>query len=140
MTPEQIAFIKASWKQVAKLDATVVGQLFYTRLFEVNPELQSLFKSPQPEQSKKLIAMLGYIISRLDKLDEVTGEIQRLAQRHVQYGVKERHYNMVGAALLWTLKKGLGEQWSVELEEAWTKCYGTLSSAMIDASQEAELV
>lgn len=140
MTLEQITIIKASWQQVATLEAVVVGQLFYARLFEVNPELKALFKGSQAEQSKKLIGMLGYIISRLDKLDELTEDIQRLARRHVQYGVKESHYNAVGEALLWALKKGLGDQWNIGLEQAWTSCYLALSSAMIDASQEAELV
>lgn len=139
MTPQQIQAVKDSWKQVAKLDAAIVGQLFYARLFEVNPELKSLFRTSQPEQSKKLMAMIGYIISRLDRLDDLEEDIQRMALRHVHYGVKEKHYNIVGAALLWTLKKSVGEGWNASLEEAWTKCYVTLSAAMIDASQEAEL-
>ena len=31
---------------------------------------------------------------------------------------------MVGASLLWTLEKGLGEAWTPELAEAWTVAYG----------------
>ena len=63
-----------------------------------------------------------------------------MAQRHVQYGVNEMHYQTVGAALLWTLQKGLGKGWHTELEEAWACCYASLSSAMVAASKEVEMV
>ena len=54
-----------------------------------------------------------------------------LAKRHVNYGAKPEHYPVVGAALLWTLEKGLGEAWTPEVAEAWTAAYGTLSGYMI---------
>ena len=38
---------------------------------------------------------------------------------------------MVGAALLWTLEKGLGDDWTPEVADAWGTAYGTLSSYMI---------
>ena len=38
---------------------------------------------------------------------------------------------MVGAALLWTLEKGLGDGWTPQVAEAWTAAYGTLSGYMI---------
>jgi hemoglobin-like flavoprotein len=61
-----------------------------------------------------------------------------LAQRHVKYGVEPKHYEPVGAALLWTLEKGLGTNWNEEVKEAWTLCYVTLSGAMIAACEEIE--
>ena len=79
--------------------------------------------------------MLGYVISKLDKLEVIMDEVSKLAQRHVNYGVKDEHYTVVGSALLWTLEKGLADHWNEELEEAWTTCYVTLSGAMISASQ-----
>jgi hemoglobin-like flavoprotein len=41
------------------------------------------------------------------------------------------HYATVGAALLWTLEKGLGASWTPELAAAWTLAYTTLSGFMI---------
>lgn len=35
--------------------------------------------------------------------------LQELGRRHVGYGVLPRHYATVGDALLWTLKRGLGQ-------------------------------
>ena len=41
------------------------------------------------------------------------------------------HYPVVGGALLYTLEKGLGEDWTPELADAWTAAFGTLSGYMI---------
>jgi hypothetical protein len=54
-----------------------------------------------------------------------------LAKRHVSYGAKAEHYPVVGAALLWTLEKGLGDGWTPEVADAWGTAYGTLSGYMI---------
>ena len=53
-----------------------------------------------------------------------------LARRHLAYGVKDQHYDSVGAALLWTLEQGLGEQWTPEVKGAWSAAYGTLAGVM----------
>ena len=82
--------------------------------------------------------MIGYVINKLDALDDILDEVSKLAQRHVQYGVKDEHYLVVGEALLWTLEKGLAGHWNEEMKESWTACYTILSNAMIQASQERE--
>lgn len=134
MTTHQINLIKSSW-QAAAANPAVVGELFYGRLFEIAPEVKPMFsRTTVAEQSKKLLTMLSYVIAKLDKLEDIIAEVVKLAQRHRDYGVKEEHYTMVGAALIWTLEKGLGDKWNEELKEAWTTCYITLSLAMINAA------
>ena len=54
-----------------------------------------------------------------------------MAQRHVGYGVKPAHYKLVGNALLWTLEKGLGDDWTQDVKAAWTACYTILADTMI---------
>ncbi len=137
MTIRQITLVQESFDLVAKIPAEVVGELFYNHLFEISPEVKPLFGNAQmPEQSRKLITMLAYVIGKLDKLDSIMEEVAKLAQRHVKYGVTPEQYQPVGTALLWTLEKGLGSNWNEELGEAWTLCYVTLSGAMIEATEE----
>lgn len=139
MTTRQVQLVKDSWANVSQLDTVVVGGLFYNRLFEIAPELRSLFRSTEISlQSKKLLAMMGYIINKLDILDEIMDEVAKLAQRHVHYGVKDEHYTLVGKAMLWTLEKGLDADWTHEVEQAWIACYTVLASAMVQAGWEAE--
>lgn len=136
MTQSDIQLVKYSWSVIERLDPVVAGGIFYKRLLETAPQLRPLFREPIPMQSKKLITMIGYVIHRLDKLDTILTDIQQLAQRHVRYGVKEEHYALVGATLLWTLEQALSELWTPEVKEAWVTCYQLLSSAMIDAVAE----
>src|SRR5438045_1456759 len=103
MTPHQINLIKSSWKTVCTLDPVTVGGLFYNRVFEIAPAVKAMFRQPMDEQSKKLFATLSFVISKLDKLDDIVAEVIKLAKRHVNYGVKPAHYAIVGQALLWTL-------------------------------------
>ena len=139
MNARQINLVKSTWSIVAQLEPEVVGSLFYTRLLETNPELKTIFHTPVAEQSRKLISMISYVINKLDKLESVIDEVKKLAVRHVRYGVKEQHYAKVGAALLWTLEKGLSDMWNEEIEAAWIACYTILSGAMIQASQYEEV-
>ncbi len=138
MTTRQIAIVKSTWAIVASLDTEAVGGLFYNRLFEIAPEVKGMFRSPMPEQSKKLFTMIGYVISKLDKLEDIMDEVAKLAKRHVQYGAKAAHYQVVAEALLWTLEKGLGNEWTEEVKESWVLCYTTLAGAMIAASGDTQ--
>jgi len=138
MTNKQIDLVKTSWAIVTTIDPVTVGGLFYNRLFEIAPQLKPMFRNPMPEQSKKLLAMINYVISKLDKLEDIVHEVAKLAKRHVSYGVKPDHYRVVGDALLWTLEKGLSENWNSEVKEAWSNCYQVLSSAMMNASEWTE--
>lgn len=136
MTTKNIELVKGSWALVAAMDMETVGSLFYNRLFEIAPEVQPMFsKTTMPEQSKKLLTMLSYVIAKLDKLDDIIDEVAKLAKRHQGYGVKAEHYTAVGQALLWTLEQGLGMQWNEELKASWTEVYIVLSGAMINAGE-----
>lgn len=134
MTNHQISLVKSTWAMVATLEPETVGGLFYNRLFEIAPEVRAMFRTPVAEQSRKLLSMIGYVINKLDKLEDIIDEVAKLAQRHVQYGVTAEHYQVVGSALLWTLEKGLGEHWTEEVKEAWVLCYTTLANAMVAAA------
>lgn len=139
MNTRNIELVKTSWTLVAKMEMETVGSLFYTRLFELKPEVRPMFiRNTMPEQSRKLLTMLSYVISKLDKLEEIMDEVAKLAQRHTKYGVRSEHYSAVGTALLWTLEKGLDGLWNDDLRLAWTEVYSTLSGAMMAAQKGEE--
>jgi nitric oxide dioxygenase len=138
MTPNQIELVRASWSKVATTNSEVVGELFYNRLFSIAPEVKPLFHGPMPSQYRKLLSMLSYVISKLNRLEDILDEVAALAKRHVHYGVKPEFFTPVGAALLWTLEQGLGDDWTEETKAAWIECYTILSGAMIQTIQQAE--
>ena len=107
MTPQQIDLVQSSFKKVVPIAGTA-ADLFYDRLFEIAPEVRPLFPQDLGEQKKKLMAMLGTAVGNLHKLDTILPAVKDLGSRHKGYGVTAAHYAPVGAALLWTLEKGLG--------------------------------
>jgi len=136
LTDHEMSLIKTSWAKIRNIDPVAAGDAFYTKLFFDRPELKKMFPQEMDAQSKKLMDMINTIVTHLDRLDELTAEIVAMAKRHEGYGVLPEHYEPVGDALLWTLKAGLGNEWNEELKNAWVKCYGMLSNAMIGVTAE----
>jgi hemoglobin-like flavoprotein len=140
MTPRQVDLIRGSWTSVEPIQ-DVAADLFYARLFELDPALRRLFRNTDMDQQKKvLMQTLTVVVKSLDRLDQLVPAIEALGRRHAGYGVRPEHYETVGAALLWTLGQGLGEAFTPELERAWTEAYSTIASVMIGASAQGEAV
>jgi nitric oxide dioxygenase len=138
MTPDNIQRVQASFAQVAPI-AEQAASLFYARLFELAPEVRPLFRGDMAEQGRKLMAMLATVVGGLSRLDTLVPVARALAQRHVAYGARPEHYAVVGTALLDTLSKGLGDDFTPEVRAAWVEAYGLLSGAMLDAHRAAEV-
>ncbi|MFG1246404.1 globin family protein [Xanthobacter flavus] len=136
MTPHQIELIQESFAKVVPI-ADTAAALFYGRLFEIAPEVKPLFKGDMSLQGAKLMATLGLVVAGLNDLSKIVPAAESLARKHVAYGVKDAHYAPVGAALIWTLERGLGPDFTPETKDAWVEAYGILSSVMIAASAEA---
>ena len=141
MTPDQVSLVQDSFAKVAPISEQA-AVMFYDRLFEVAPAVKSMFPVDMTEQRRKLMATLAVVVNGLGDLQSILPAASALAIRHVSYGARAEHYPVVGAALLWTLEKGLGEAWTPDVAAAWSAAYGTLSGFMIskayDSSQAAE--
>ncbi|WP_425404260.1 globin family protein [Hwanghaeella sp.] len=135
MTPEQIKLVQSSFQKVLPI-ADTAADIFYDRLFEIAPEVRSLFPDDMKEQKKKLLKMLAGAVNGLDRVEEVVPVLQGLGVRHAGYNVKLEQYDTVGAALLYTLGKGLGDDFTPEVEEAWTECYSLVAGVMKEAQAQ----
>lgn len=129
ITTHQVKLVQSSWDLVAPI-APQAAELFYGRLFELDPSLRELFKADLKDQGKKLMQMLGMVVRGLTNLERLLPTVQDLGKRHGNYGVADSHYDTVGAALLWTLEQGLGKNLTSEVREAWTAAYVMLASTM----------
>ena len=135
MTPRQVELIRTSWTSVEPI-ADVAATLFYDRLFEADPAIRRMFRSTDmAAQKKNLMQTLTVVVRSLDHLEQLVPAVQALGRRHGGYGVKPAHYDMVGAALLWTLGQGLGEAFTAEVSEAWAEAYSILATVMIEAAE-----
>jgi hemoglobin-like flavoprotein len=137
MTPKQKQLIRTTWEQVVPISDQAAA-MFYRRLFEIDPSTQPLFHSTDlVQQRRKLLQVLNVAVASLDNLGALAKMVDELGRRHAGYGVKEGHYDSVGAALLWTLEQGLGEAWTPDVEAAWTDVYVLLSGIMLNAQKAA---
>ena len=136
MTPKQVGLIKVTWDKVYPISEKA-AELFYGKLFELDPELKPLFGGDMAEQGKKLMTMINTVVESLENVEELVPAVQDLGVRHAGYGVKDEHYDTVAEALLWTLGQGLGDDFTDEVKEAWTAAYVVLATTMKDAAAAA---
>lgn len=136
MTPHQIELVQSSFNLVTPILESAT-MMFYDRLFQLDPSLRQMFRSPQEEQARKLAHVLTVVVEGLSRPEQILPAVEELGRRHSAYGVRPAHYASVGAALLWTLQSGLGEAFTAEVREAWASAYFLLSSTMQRAAAEA---
>jgi nitric oxide dioxygenase len=137
MNDSQIQLVQESFAKVVPIK-DAAAEIFYSDLFETAPEVKPYFaNSDMSEQGSKLMATLGVVVNGLRDLDKIVPVAQKLAIGHVDYGVKAEDYDKVGASLLRTLEKGLGEDYTSDVNDAWVTAYTTLSGVMKDAAYPA---
>jgi hemoglobin-like flavoprotein len=136
MTPTEINLVKDSFRKIAPI-ADQAAALFYARLFELDPSLRPLFRGDMAEQGRKLMTMIATAVASLDRVDTIVPALRQLGARHATYQVTDEHYATVGAALLWTLEKGLGGAFTQEVRAAWTDTYTLLANTMLEATRQA---
>lgn len=130
MSPQQKYLIRKSFSRIEGM-GTVPALIFYRRLFEMAPELRSLFKSDIEAQASRLLEMLALLISHLENGTLLAMELQQLGQRHTGYGVKPEHFEIVGRALIQMLRETVGGEFTAEVEEAWIDLYRAVAESMI---------
>jgi hemoglobin-like flavoprotein len=132
MTPQQVDLVQRTWRAVLPVGDTA-AELFYGKLFSLDPSIQSLFRNDLREQGRNLTSMMSVAVGSLSRPQRITLAVQQLGRRHAAYGVERRHYELVGTALLWMLEHVLAEAFTPEVREAWTEVYDLLATTMQDA-------
>ncbi len=136
MTPRQTTLVQESFEQLAPI-SRAAAYLFYERLFELDPSVRPLFVGDIHEQGRKLMQIIAVAVNGLDQFEPLRPAIEELGRSHVAYGVVSEHYAAVGVALLWTLERCLGEQFTAEVRAAWIEAYDILASTMQNAAEAA---
>ncbi len=133
MTPEQIDVVQRTWRAVLPVGDTA-AELFYGKLFSLDPQIPKLFKNDMVEQGRNLTAMISVAVGSLARPERITLAVRQLGRRHAAYGVRPHHYEAVCTALLWMLEKCLGEAFTPEARTAWSETYAYLSTTMQEAA------
>lgn len=134
MNEKEISLVQNSFQKVLPI-ADQAAEIFYGKLFELDPSLKSLFSGDMKQQGKKLMTMIGVAVNGLNNLEAIVPAVQDLGRRHKGYNVPASSYETVGVALIDTLSVGLGDEFTDDVKAAWVKVYGVLSSTMIEAAE-----
>jgi hemoglobin-like flavoprotein len=129
MNERERELVKRSWGQIEP-DAMRLAELFYSRLFEMEPPLRRLFRGDITAQQARLAAMLGTLVADLDRLEQLRPALRELGQRHAAYGVTHAHYGTFGEALMWALHRVLWSDFTPEVEEAWRAAFKLMATEM----------
>ena len=135
LTERQIALVRSGFQSFQATGESSAIR-FYERLFELAPHLRKLFPNDLEEQARKFLQALKVIVNSLSSTERTARMLQRLGDRHKDYGVKTSYYEVVGEALLGTLDDALGDEFTDEAREAWTAAFRLISAAMISARNQ----
>jgi len=135
MTPDKVALVQTSFQKVAPI-ADTAADLFYGRLFEIAPQVRPMFPDDMSEQKTKLMKMLATAVTHLHEVEKIVPAVQHLGRTHAGYGVTDDQYDVVAEALIWTLGKGLGDDFTDEVQGAWVEAYTLLATVMKQAAAE----
>lgn len=134
MTPRQRQLVRESYPVLREL-AFPLSQLFYGRLFELEPGLRRMFRQDLAGQGLKLMEMLSAVAEHVDRLDSLDPLLRELGKRHAGYGVLPHHYATVEQALLWSLGHAMENEFDGELKSAWRALIAQASAAMLAGAQ-----
>jgi len=129
VTPDQVDLLQRSWRSVLPVGDTA-AELFYGKLFSLDPRLRVLFKNDMREQGRNLTAMISVAVGALERPERIERAVRELGRRHAAYGVRSEHYGTVGVALIWMLEKCLGDAFTPEVRQAWADAYRLLADLM----------
>lgn len=135
MTPVQIGHVRRSFALIEPI-APQVAAIFYDNLFIADPGLRRLFQGNMAQQGMRLMTMIATAVDLLEAPDTLVPVLRKLGARHVNYGVRDEHYATVGAALLKTLKQGLGHAYTDDVHDAWVTLYDVVSQTMMAATRQ----
>lgn len=133
MSPEDIVTVQSTWSKVLPIKEAA-GQIFRERLLETDRSLECLCQGDIREQGMNLVRVIDAAVTGLSRLERFAPLIQAIGRRFAGRGVRDHHYVAIGAALLWTLDKALGAEFTPKVNDAWTTVYGELATTMRDAA------
>ena len=133
MNARDIRLVQFTFEMIAP-DADMAAEAFYRHLFALDPSLRPMFRGDMKEQGEKLMKILAVVVRGLDRIEALLPAVRSLGQRHVRHGVQAAHYDTFAAALLATLREGLGAIFTDEVKAAWTAAYTALAGVMLEAA------
>ncbi len=131
MNPQSLHLLRKSLA-VVEAKQPVPGLVFYRRLLEIEPSLQSLFRRDIEAQAQRFVEMLSQLATKLDRPEELHAMLVALGQRHSAYGAKPEYFPLAGRALLDMVGSVLDRGLSPAARKAWSEFFEIICTGMLE--------
>lgn len=135
--PETVKVIKSTLPVLQQHGETLTS-LFYTRMFENNPEVKMFFNQAHQHigtQQRALAAAICAYAEHIETPEKLSEAVELIAQKHASLGIKAEHYPIVGANLIGAIKELLGDAATDEIISAWEEAYTALVTIFVNREQ-----
>lgn len=140
MSPMKVTLLRDSWRNIGPF-ADGFAQMFYDKLFELSPEIERLFRfADMSAQHRNVLVALNLLVDNAPNLNALTPTLAALGRRHACYGVEERHYEVVGRALVWALQRQLGARFDDSARAVWVELYQQVACVMKESAKAREQI
>jgi hemoglobin-like flavoprotein len=129
MNSKQISLVRQTCAEVAPI-ADSAADLFYTKLFQIDPALRPVFAPQLDDRGRRLMQMVEAAAGALDQPSTLAPALAGLGSRQVASTAGDRRYETVGAALLLTFRQGLGPAFTPEARQAWIELFDCIDGMM----------
>lgn len=132
--------LRSSFQLVMERDPELTKR-FYDILFERYPQARTLFTRNSPAMQQRMLGQaLTAVIDHLEDPEWLTDTLGSMGKRHEGYGATPETYDWVGECLLAAIAQVAGDDWTPELETAWTDAYGAIVSLMLSGVEASTSV
>jgi len=109
------------------------SRLFYQQLFEIKPAFKILFRQTDLRiQKQMVIRMIEVVVQGINNLENFMSIIQRIHQRHYELHLKPEDYRLAGQALVLSLEKYFGDEFTPTLKKIWLDFYESIVATMMN--------
>jgi Hemoglobin-like flavoprotein len=126
---EKVNLLRSTFARI-DAQAEIAGLVFYQKLFTLEPGLQALFQTSIDLQTRKLMDSLRYIVATIENPTVLAPALEAMGRRHVTYGVRKPHFELVIRALLETFQQILGDGFSPDIHEVWREALYFVAKSM----------
>ena len=141
--------VAESWAKI-KPHLDRVGLDFFLTVFKKYPNLLQLFPFRDEKDlpnnrsllnhAKMVMSIVGENVVGMKDAESLVSKLRLLGQTHEVIGVLPEYYDLLFVELVAAIKRELGaEEWSVDLEEAWSLVYESITSVMKQPTMRLEI-
>ncbi|MEA2100242.1 MAG: globin domain-containing protein [Campylobacterota bacterium] len=135
LSTQTINIIKNSANIIASNGEKITLRM-YEIVFNKYPHIEKMFENAPDNQYMKLADALTLYAVNIDKLHVLAPALEVIAKTHIDTGVKQLHYVMIGQSLIKAMYEVLGDMATPTLIDAWREAYIYISDVLIEMENE----